>query len=83
MVESMTTTKRSEKILSSKDEIKAYIGGISNHLFTKYIKCGMPARFEDNRWTAHVDNIDNFFRVYTMVSMVKVIDSISDNNEGD
>jgi hypothetical protein len=77
------TIKKSDKILSSKEEIKSYIGGISNHLFYKYIKCGLPARYEDNRWTAHTENIDNFFRAYTMISMGKVIDQISYNGEED
>ena len=74
---------KSCKILTSKEEIKAYLGGVSNHLFAKYIKSGMPARYEDNRWTAHTDNIDNFFMAYTKVSMCKVIDQISDSNDGD
>ena len=32
-----------------------------------FIKMGMPARYEDNRWIAHTDNIDEFFRQYTKV----------------
>ena len=60
---------KSKKILTSKDEIKAYIGNVSDYLFKKYIKKGMPARFEDGRWVAHAENLDEFFRKYTKVYM--------------
>lgn len=72
------TVQKSTKILTSKDEIRAYLGGISNHLFTKYIKAGMPARFEDNRWIAHTDNIEDWCRSYTRVSMKQVLNQIPD-----
>ena len=70
------TTKQNSKLLTSKDEIKEYLGNISNYLFKKYIEKGMPARFEDNRWLAHIENIDEFLKAYTRVSMRKNIDQI-------
>jgi uncharacterized protein YaaR (DUF327 family) len=70
------TNKQNSKLLTSKGEIKEYLGNISNYLFKKYIEKGMPARFEDNRWLAHIENIDEFLKAYTRVSMRKKIDQI-------
>ena len=72
---------KSGKILTSKQEIKQYIGGISDYLFKKYISSGMPARYEDNRWTAHADNIDDFFKQYTRVSMKNLLQAIPEDAE--
>ncbi len=77
----MAQVKKSQYILTSKEEIKEYCGGISNHLFNKYVKMGLPARFEDNRWCAHTENIDTFFKAYTKVSMSKVLDQIPENSD--
>jgi hypothetical protein len=57
----------------------AYIGNASDYIFKKYIKMGMPARYEDNRWIAHTDNIDEFFRQYTKVSMRKMMETIPED----
>ena len=65
-----------KKILTSKQEIMDYCGGASRHLFNKYTAAGLPARYEDKRWIAYADNIDEFFRVYTKVSMRKSMKSI-------
>lgn len=66
----MNNPPKSQKILSSKEEIKAYLGNISDHLFDKYIALGMPARYEPGGfWLAHADNIDEFFMLYTRVTM--------------
>ena len=59
----------SQKILGSKEEIKTYVGNISDYTFKKYIESGLPARYEDGRWIAHAENIDEFFKIYTRVSM--------------
>ena len=66
----------SKKILTSKQEIMSYMGAGSDHAFNKYITAGMPARLEDNRWVAHADNIDDWFRRYTAVSMRKIMEKI-------
>lgn len=68
--------KQTLKLLTSKDEIKTYLGNISDYLFKKYIEKGMPARYEDNRWLAYTDNIDEFFKAYTKISMRKIINKI-------
>lgn len=70
----------SRKILKNKDEIKLYLGNISNYAFKKYIKMGMPARFEDGNWIAYADNIDAFFQKITNVSCSRIIDQIE--NQG-
>lgn len=71
--------KKNENLLASKEEIKAYLGDITDYLFAKYIKLGMPARYEDKRWIAHAENIDEFFKTYTRVSMRKIINEIPEN----
>jgi hypothetical protein len=75
-----------EKILlTSKESIKSYITDISNgdpcsdYLFKKYIEKGLPARFDDNRWLAYSENIDEFFKLYTRVSMKNVLNQIDEN----
>lgn len=72
---------KSCKILGSKDEIKAYLGIASDQLFQKYVERGLPARYEDRRWVAHTDNLDDFMKAYTRVSMKNVIRNI-ENTEG-
>ena len=73
------SNKQNSKLLTSKEEIKEYLGGISNYLFKKYIEKGMPARYEDKHWLAHTDNIDEFLKTYTRVSMRKIINEIPEN----
>lgn len=61
---------KSQKILTSKEEIKTFCGNISDYTFKKYIRMGMPARLEEGgSWWAHTDNIEEWFRRYTLVSM--------------
>lgn len=60
---------KSCKILTSKEEIKAYLGNLSDYMFKKYIERGLPARYEDRRWVAHVDNLDDFMKAYTRISL--------------
>jgi hypothetical protein len=67
----------SKKILTSKQEIMTYLGA-SKHLFNKYIQLGMPARYDDSRWLAHTDNIDGWFRQYTLVSMRKMLKNVKE-----
>jgi len=62
------------KLLTSKQAIQGYIRKISGepcseYMFKKYIGRGMPARFEDSRWLAYADNIDEYFRAYTRFSV--------------
>ena len=66
----------SKKILNSKQEIMSFIGIASGPAFKKYISAGMPARFEDNRWVAHSDNIEDWFKQYTRVSMRNIMENI-------
>jgi len=80
MVATMTD-HRSRKILRSKDDIKEYLGGISDHLFKKFIEAGMPARYEDGRWMAHADNLDDFFKLYTRVSMKNKMSLLQEENQ--
>ena len=42
---------------------------MSRPAFDKFIKMGMPARLIDGSWHAHADNIDQWFKQITAVSM--------------
>jgi len=59
---------KNKKILTSKQETMDYIG-CSYHPFKKYMESGLPARYEEGRWLSHTDNVDEFFKTYTRVSM--------------
>lgn len=63
--------KGTSRLLRNKDEIKLYLGGVSDHTFKRYVRMGMPARYEDCNWMAHTDNIDEFFRKYTNINSAK------------
>ena len=66
------------RYLTCKQEIRAYMGHISDYMFKKYVEAGLPARFEDGRWSASTANIDRWWDAYTMVSMRSVINTIPD-----
>lgn len=53
------------RLLIGKKDICDYLK-IGEPMFYELIrKIGMPARVINNRWYAHSDNIDDFFRRYT------------------
>lgn len=70
-----------DKMLTSKTEIKLYLRKCSDYMFKKYVLAGMPARYEDGRWSASTARIDAWWDLYTGVSMRSVIDQIPDNND--
>lgn len=74
------TLAPSPKVLQSKKEILTYLGA-SDWVFKKYVKAGLPARYEDGRWCASTKNIDEWWDTYTRISMAKMIDIISDNGD--
>jgi hypothetical protein len=53
------------KLLLSKKEICGYLK-CGQHSFKIWIERGLPARYEDRRWSAHADNIDEFMRLWTL-----------------
>ena len=55
---------KSQKFFTCKQEIMAYCK-ISEKLFVKFIRSGMPAIQIENRWYAHADNLDDFFKKLT------------------
>jgi hypothetical protein len=71
--------KNHTKTLFSKQEILDYLR-ISDYLFRKFVEKGMPARYENSRWTAHCDNLEDFFRKFSNVSMRKSIKNIDNEN---
>ncbi len=80
--------RKSGKILRSKIAIQVYVGGdegpISDYMFKKYITLGMPARYEagGGGWIADTDNLDEFFRSYTRISMAAQLPHIPDDPNG-
>lgn len=79
----MPAVAPSPRMLTSKKEIQIYLGNISDYMFRKYVKAGLPARYEDSgptgRWYASTHNIDEWWDIYTRVNFAKLIDSIPDN----
>jgi len=51
-----------EKWLKSKDEIMSYCR-ISEPIFVKWLRIGLPAIILDGAYRAHTDNLDNFCRL--------------------
>lgn len=74
----MNALEPNRKILSSKAEIMVYCGNISDHVFRKYVRQGLPALYDGARWLAYADNIDEWFKSVTRVSMGAMIDKIPD-----
>jgi hypothetical protein len=81
----MANISPNPRMLTSKKEIQIYLGNISDHMFRKYIKAGLPARYEDSgptgRWSASTKNIDEWWDIYTRVNFAKYIDQIADNGD--
>ena len=56
-----------KKILIGQLEIMNYIGIKSDELFSNFIKSGMPAKKINDRWYAHGENLDDYFKRLTKV----------------
>jgi len=54
-------------LLDGKNEISKFLNNASEYKLKKYVNAGMPVLIEDNRWLAHADNIEEFFKRYTRV----------------
>ena len=66
----MMATPDLTKVLMSKQEIMEHLK-ISDKLYKKFIRMGMPVLFVDGRCYAHKDNLDEFFKAITRVNMLK------------
>lgn len=65
------------KVLLSKQDIMEHLK-ISDKLYKKFIRMGMPVLYVDGRCYAHKDNLDDFFKAITRVSMKNAPDDIID-----
>lgn len=52
-------------LLIGKNNISEYLDNASDYLLKKWIGEGMPVLIENGRWTAHKDNLEEFFKHYT------------------
>lgn len=67
-------SSKSSGLLDGKDKIQEYLG-VSEYMLNKFLAAGMPVLIDGNRWLAHVDNLEDFFRTYTRVdSRLKAIE---------
>jgi len=57
---------KTDKVLIGRKAICDYLD-ISEYIFAKLVEFGLPVRDIDNRWYAHVDNLDLFFQRFTNV----------------
>jgi len=63
--------KPKSKILIGAQAVQDYLQ-ISRPTFEKFVAKGMPAVVIDNRWYAHTDNLDEYFRQMTRFCMKEV-----------
>lgn len=68
------------RVLTSKQEILDYLK-ISHKLYKKFIRLGMPVLYIDGRCYAHRDNLDDFFKTITRVSMKNAPDELIDSSD--
>ena len=61
-----SSSTKSSGLLDGKDKIQEYLG-VSEYMLNKFLAAGMPVLIDGNRWLAHVDNLEDFFRTYTRV----------------
>lgn len=52
-------------VLIGKKKISGYLDDASDYMLTKWIKDGMPVLINEGKWTAHKQNLEDFFRAYT------------------
>lgn len=76
----MTNGNAPGKVLMSKQEIMDHLS-ISKVSYRKFIRMGMPVLYLDGRCYAHKENIDDFFKSITRVSMKNAPDDIIDAGE--
>ncbi|KKW12671.1 MAG: hypothetical protein UY48_C0010G0023 [Candidatus Gottesmanbacteria bacterium GW2011_GWB1_49_7] len=60
----MADIKRDLNILTSRDEICAYLG-VGKDLFNKFLALKMPVICIDSRWYGHRENIDAWWKILT------------------
>jgi hypothetical protein len=68
------------KILMSKQEIMDHLK-ISDKLYKKFIRLGMPVLYVDGRCYAHKDNLEDFFKAITRGNMKNIPDELIDHSE--
>ena len=68
------------KLLIGAGEIMQYLQ-CNKDLLRTFISKGMPARKVYGRWYAHVDNIDNFFKVITYKADGELVERVSITDE--
>lgn len=68
------------KVLMSKQEIMDHLK-ISDKLYKKFIRLGMPVLYVDGRCYAHKDNLEDFFKAITRGNMKNIPDELIDRSE--
>jgi len=73
----MTSDVVQSKLLKSKQEILDYLG-LSDDMFKKFVRSGMPVRYIGNKCIAHTENLDAFSRAFTRVSSKDIPEEVLD-----
>ena len=63
---SMDQENKSSKILKGIEPISRYCG-FSKAIFSDVVADGLPVRLWKGIWWAHTDNLDEYFKRFTMV----------------
>lgn len=62
---------KSSKLLIGVKAIMEYLQ-ITEPIFYKFVKRGLPAIVIDGRWYAHTDNLDDYFKKITFARMGQI-----------
>jgi len=73
--------KRNPRLLLCKAEICEYLGNVTDYMFRKHVKQGLPALYDGRGWLAHADNIDEWFKTITRVQVKGGIDNIPEEEK--
>lgn len=68
--------------MTSRQEIITYLG-ISKHMYSKFVKMGLPVLYIDGRCYAHKSNLDEFFKSVTRVTAKNIPDHILNSDDSD
>lgn len=73
---------KTRKVLIGIGEITGYLN-IREPMFKKFIGMGLPVIVLENRYYAHADNLDDFFRLLTRRGSGKIIEEEAEQEQED
>ena len=59
------TQSSADWLLTGKEEVRAFLKNASDYKLKKWLAAGMPVEIESGEWTAHKENLEEWFKSYT------------------